>query len=453
MKPIDGRGITNPENAHSFSHAEIRQAADRMKPDALTEVVASWNAIAEAVQAAGARFESAIRGAVGQQWEGAAADAALRSILEFTTRVGELGGALASQSEPVAAAGQSAAQFQAAVPAVPDASTSSSAPEARNAAEEQARDDMITYYIRPFGATAGQIPALPDPVAPGVSGGDPDRQTIVGAMLGALGGGTIGAGGSDSPATGGDGTDGPSGSGAHHGQDAGAGAHTPGAEQPSESKENPAIAETPTGEENPASAGTPAGKSDGESPSPGEPGDSVPPTSTDTQRAQTAAQGTTPSPPLAPTNTAPAGFGNGYSGTGGGAVNPYAPQYTSAQAPGVPGGVAPAAAAAQPASAPIRTDTPAGTAAGASGPAPRPGSSVPAQPAAQTAPPPTSSGAPGRPGMPGASGYAGMMPPGARGRGEDDGEHRAARYLRSEEHAADLLGEPEKTVPPAIGAE
>ncbi|MGN2636017.1 hypothetical protein ACTD5D_07455 [Nocardia takedensis] len=451
MKPIDGRGITNPENAHSFSHAEIRQAADRMKPDALTEVVVSWNAIADAVQTAGARFESAIRGVVGQQWEGAAADAALRSILEFTTRVGELGGALASQSEPVAAAGQSAAQFQAAVPAVPDASTSSSAPEARNAAEEQARDDMITYYIRPFGATAGQIPALPDPVRPA---GSPDRPTIVGALLGALGGdgGTAGAGGSDSPATGGDGAAVVNGVGAHPGQDAGAGANTPGAEQPSMPNDNPPTAETPVGEENPASAGASEGKSDGESPSPGEPGDSVPPTSTDTQGAQTAAQSTTPSPPLAPTNTAPAGFGNGYSGTGGGAVNPYAPQYTNTQAPGVPGGVAPAAAA-QPASAPIRTDTPAGTAAGASGPAPRPGSSVPAQPAAQTAPPPTSSGAPGRPGMPGSSGYAGMMPPGARGRGEDDGEHRAARYLRSEEHAADLLGEPEKTVPPAIGAE
>ncbi|MEV0709201.1 hypothetical protein [Nocardia aurea] len=44
-----------------------------------------------------------------------------------------------------------------------------------------------------------------------------------------------------------------------------------------------------------------------------------------------------------------------------------------------------------------------------------------------------------------------MMTP--RVRPEEDGEHRSPRYLRSEEHATELLGEVERTVPPAIGAQ
>ncbi|WP_185757001.1 hypothetical protein [Nocardia bhagyanarayanae] len=45
------------------------------------------------------------------------------------------------------------------------------------------------------------------------------------------------------------------------------------------------------------------------------------------------------------------------------------------------------------------------------------------------------------------------MPSAPRTRAEEDGEHRSAKYLRSEEHGQELIGETPKTVPPALGAD
>ncbi|MET8777616.1 hypothetical protein AB0H49_12355 [Nocardia sp. NPDC050713] len=45
------------------------------------------------------------------------------------------------------------------------------------------------------------------------------------------------------------------------------------------------------------------------------------------------------------------------------------------------------------------------------------------------------------------------MPSAPRTRAEEDGEHRSAKYLRSEEHGRELIGETPKTVPPALGAD
>ncbi|MFI6367015.1 hypothetical protein ACIBG0_30175 [Nocardia sp. NPDC050630] len=53
----------------------------------------------------------------------------------------------------------------------------------------------------------------------------------------------------------------------------------------------------------------------------------------------------------------------------------------------------------------------------------------------------------------GTDGYSGMFPPGARPRRGEDGEHKSARYLRTEEHGEELIGEVEKTVPPVLGAQ
>ncbi|MGV9725204.1 WXG100 family type VII secretion target, partial [Nocardia beijingensis] len=73
------------------------------------------------------------------------------------------------------------------------------------------------------------------------------------------------------------------------------------------------------------------------------------------------------------------------------------------------------------------------------------------------APPPAPPGppahpvAPGRPGATGAAGYPGMVPPRLRGRRTDDDEHNSPKYLRTEEHAKELLGEVKPTVPPVLG--
>ncbi|MGV9546373.1 hypothetical protein ACWDSF_34090 [Nocardia beijingensis] len=44
-----------------------------------------------------------------------------------------------------------------------------------------------------------------------------------------------------------------------------------------------------------------------------------------------------------------------------------------------------------------------------------------------------------------------MVPPRLRGRRTDDDEHNSPKYLRTEEHAKELLGEVKPTVPPVLG--
>ncbi|MEV0709200.1 PPE domain-containing protein, partial [Nocardia aurea] len=214
MRPIDGRAITNPENAQSFSHAEIKQAADRMDPDGLVGAVDAWTTIAATVTRAAQQFESAAGKAVDQRWEGAAATAAVGGLRRYVARLGEFGEALRQQTIPLEAAGNAAARFKAAIPAVGESSGGSTAPEARNAGEEQARDDMVAYYIQPYGAAAQEIPSLPSVVDP-IGGG-------IGTANGAFGSGSgpndsSGGAPGDATGTGGTGSPGHSGTSANSG--------------------------------------------------------------------------------------------------------------------------------------------------------------------------------------------------------------------------------------------
>ncbi|MET7773491.1 hypothetical protein [Nocardia sp. NPDC005366] len=480
MRPTDGRAITNPENAQSFSHAEIKQASEHMNPEELAGAFDTWTTIAAAVTTAGQQFESALRKAVDQRWEGAAAEAAVSGILQYATRVGELGDSLDRQSAPLEAAGNAAARFKAAIPDVPDGSNGSTAPEVRNAQEEQARDDMVTYYIQPYVATAPVIPTLPAPTSP-ITAGSGTTGTVPGGAVPpggnsshAIPGGTVTPENSGDTATPkdsgesatpgnseGTGTPGNPGSAATPGNSGGtatpADSGTPGGSSgggtPSDAEGTP----TPGGTAGPATpgdsgAGTPAGQTTGSAQAGGASGDAG--TSSATAEAGTSAA-QQPLPPQAvlpqavsPPSVSPIPLSGTASGPGSVAgvptytpFNPGTPQFTTT----APSDVAPA---------PSRSDTPASHGPNATpNPAaqPRPGVSVPAQPAAQTATPATPATAPGRQGMPGTQGYSGLMA--ARGRGEEDGEHRSPRYLRTEEHATELLGEVEPTVPPAIGAQ
>ncbi|MEV0298721.1 hypothetical protein [Nocardia sp. NPDC050710] len=406
MRPTDGRVITNPENAQNFSHAEIRQAADRMNPDGLAGAFAAWAAIAAAVTKAGQQFESAIHKAVDQRWEGAAAEAAVLGIREYATRVGELGDSLNQQSGPLSAAGSAAARFKAAIPEVPDGSQGST-PEQRNSQEEQARDDMVTYYIQPYGSTAPEIPTLPAPINPTATS---PVDNVVGTGPGIRPGVT-------EPAPTSDGTD-PNTGGPSKPTDAG----EPGKGIPSE-EAAPSDAGSGDATENPDAP-------DGQD----EPGVQDKPE------------------PVTPQSVSPTS-GNGATTTPSTVTHTpgtYSPS-TIATPQTTPTAVTPSSVN----GIPSRPDTPASINPGATpnqSSQPRPGASVPAQPAAQSAPA-APAATPGRPGIPGAPGYAGMMPPGARARDEEDGEHKSPRYLRTEEHATELIGEVKPTVPPVIGAE
>ncbi|MFR9771648.1 hypothetical protein [Nocardia sp. SC052] len=397
MRQTDGRAITDPENAQSFSHAEIKQAAEAMNPAALDGAFAAWSAIAAAVTNAGQRFEDAIKNAVEQHWEGAAADSAVRGVRDYAARVGELGDALGAQSLPLSAAADAAAKFKLSVPDVLDTSNGTADPAQRNSREEQARDEMNTQYIQPYGATAPAIPTLPPPVAPAAA-----------APIGA----ETGTGVETS---------------ADVGSQAVAGARST---DNSPSGSSPSAADT----------ASPAGSADD-----GEQADQAQPEAentpqTVTSQAVSQSQDATPTTPASTAARTP-------TSTSATSVAPFSsppPQTT-------PTTVVPTSLNGRPNGTPSKPATPGTTGTpNASDNQARPGTSRPAQPTVPAA----ANGqpaAPGRPGATGASGYPGMMPPGMRGRRTDDDEHKSPKYLRTEEHAKELLGEVKPTVPPVLG--
>lgn len=186
----DGRVISDTENPHNFSHARIEQAASRMAPGDITAAVDAWTEIAAVVSAAADRFEAAVTRAVELGWEGAAADAAQPRVRELLIGLGALAAALAAQTGPLQAAADAAARFRAAIPPAVEAATGSDAARARNAAEEQARDDMANLYLRPYTAIAPTLPSFPPPVAgalagpgPGASEGTGDPRQLLGAAV------------------------------------------------------------------------------------------------------------------------------------------------------------------------------------------------------------------------------------------------------------------------------
>ncbi|MFG3617400.1 hypothetical protein [Nocardia sp. NPDC047654] len=396
MRQTDGRAITNPENAHSFSHAEIKQAADAMNPAGLEGAFAAWSAIAAAVTNAGQRFENAIKNAVEQNWEGAAADSAVRGVRDYAARVGELGEALGAQSLPLSAAADAAAKFKASVPELVDASAGAANAEQRNSREEQARDEMNTQYIQPYGATAPAIPTLPPPVGPAAT-------TPTGIETG-----TGTAVNSD------------------------VGAQPVDADRPTD---------TSSSSEEPSSEGTASADAVEEEGTSDEPAPPAAEDTSETTTPQAVAQGQDTA------TTAPVSATSAQTTTTSG--TPFVS--TTTPPTSAPAAVVPTAFDGRPNGTPARPGTPgaAGTPGVADNEA-RSGTSRPAQPTGPGAANPQTTTA-GRPAAPGGAGYSGMVPPGLRGRRTDDDEHKSPKYLRTEEHAKELLGEVQPTVPPALG--
>ncbi|WP_405160987.1 hypothetical protein OG203_32085 [Nocardia sp. NBC_01499] len=412
MKQTDGRAITNPENAQSFTHAEIKQAADQMNPGGLDSVFDAWSKISTAVKDAGHQFETAIKQAVEQHWEGAAADNAVRGIRDYATQVGDFGDTLNAQTTPLSQAASAAAKFKISVPDVVETSTNPRGPELRNAAEEQARDDMTTQYIQPYGTTAPAIPTLPPPINPVSAlppGGDSsiDTGTIPGPVQSPDNNNGSGTGDSSKQA-------------------------------PSDKTD-----QSTNKADEPTNTGTPESDKTPEKDAP----QSVSPDQTNGTSTTPAATTTAATTPASPATTPAI------------SANPITTALPTTTLPSTPTTVTPASFNATPSTSATpnrsgapsvgdRPSTPASPVREAGGP----GTSRPPLPATQ----PVAAGAqptvtPGRPGAPGTSGYPGMFPHGGRTRGEDDGEHKTAGYLRTEEHAKELLGEVEKTVPPVIG--
>ncbi|PXX68733.1 hypothetical protein DFR70_102418 [Nocardia tenerifensis] len=407
MKQTDGRAITNPENAQSFTHAEIKQAADEMNPDGLAGAFDAWSKIATAVTDAGHQFETAIKQAIEQHWEGAAADSAVRGIREYATQVGEFGETLHAQSTPLSQAASAASKFKLSVPDVVDTSTNPRGAELRNSSEEQARDEMTRQYIQPYGTTAPAIPTLPPPINP-----------ISVPPVGDLGTGT---GTNPSPGKTTDQT--------------GSGTEDSSKQAPTEKTDKAGQADKGSDASTPEAAET-----------------------TEQTAPQSVSQDQNTNPSTTPAATTPAATSKTPT-TSPLSASPITTTIPTTALPSTPATVTSASFNGTPSNshAPISTgDHPTNSTAPHTSSAPnseaRQGTSRPPLPTTTPgAAGPQPAVAPARTGAPGTAGYPGMFPHGVRGRGEDDGEHKSPGFLRTEEHAKELLGEVEKTVPPVLG--
>lgn len=446
---MDRRAITNPENAQNFSHAEIKQAADRMNPDGLDGALDAWAAIAAAVTTAGQQFETAIRQAVDQHWEGVAADRAVRGIREYAARVGALGESLAQQSMPLSAAASAAGRFKVAVPPVVDRSDNPQGPELRNSQEEQARDDMSTFYIQPYGSTAPSIPTLPLPVDPisGVSG-VPESQG---------GAGNSGKAGDTRPAE-----------YTSKARDIGKAGDTATAEYTGEGGDTDRAADSNGAGNSGKAAETSGARDSGKAADTSEAGD--PNNSGDTRKANASGRAEAVAPQSisstknygsstrpdsstltsttstilsAGTQIAPTTVTSGGIGPGTSTLTDTSPSRGRAARPGgAPG----------PGGAPSPGSTPGPSGAPTTGRTPSPGKSVPGTTPGATATQPATT-TPNRVSTSGTAGCSGMFPLGTPGRRGEDGAHESATYLRTEEHGEELIGEVDKTVPPVLGAQ
>ncbi|MFE9578375.1 hypothetical protein ACFYO1_18440 [Nocardia sp. NPDC006044] len=403
MKQTDGRAITNPENAQSFTHAEIKQAADEMNPDEVGSASDAWSKIATAVTDAGHQFETAIKQAIEQHWEGAAADSAVRGIRDYATQVGEFGDTLNAQTTPLSQAASAAAKFKLSVPDVVDTSTNPRGPELRNSSEEQARDDMTTQYIQPYGTTAPAIPTLPPPISPiAVTPPGGDSSIDPGTSPGS----TKTPDNSSSSA-----------------EDSSKQAPADKADKSSEA--GPAETEAKSEDTAPQSVSKEQTNDPSTTPASTTTAATTPksPTTTTSPFSASPIATAIPTPTTLPSATVTPASVNGTPSRSG---SPYTNGHPN-------------------------TSTAPNTSASPNSEA-RQGTSRPPVPAtAPVATGPQSAAAPGRTGAPGVSGYPGMFPHGARSRGDDDGEHKSPGFLRTEEHAKELLGEVEKTVPPVLG--
>ncbi|MGQ4598175.1 PPE domain-containing protein [Nocardia sp. R6R-6] len=434
MRQTDGRAITNPENAQSFSLAEIEQAADAMNPAELGDALDAWAGIAATVTSAGQEFETAIKKAVRQHWEGAAAESAVRAVQDYVARLGDFSEALAAQSGPLSTAANAAAKFKLSVSDVPDTSGNPADPWQRNSREEQARDEMHTQYVQPYGTTASAIPTLPGPLAPAaapsafIAGNGTEAATNVRPQAISNGAGRSDAAvsGNTSPA---------------EVSDLSGGADT---------KANPAEQAGPMFEIDPEVVPAQAvpHNQDIETSTTAASTVRLAPSGSATPIAPTMPLPTTPATPAVPTMpqpTAPVAVTPSSANTPPNPLNtppnplnvppnplnvPPNSLNTPPSGPGIPGPLGRTS---------ITADHDNQS---------RPGTSRAAPPNVAATPTPPS--VPGRPAAPGVSTYSGMIPPGIHSRGTDD-EHKSPKYLRTEEHAKELLGEVKPTVPSALG--
>ncbi|MGW0177335.1 hypothetical protein ACWDUM_26235 [Rhodococcus sp. NPDC003322] len=420
------------ESFDSMSHEQIMASVDRMDPAAVSASAQGWTAIGSALAEGLAGFKSAILGEIGAGWEGVAAASAAKATDAYVKASDQLAAAGSLVGSKVAEAATGITQVKATVPPPEHTSLAEKvfnfvSPEAamikgllheRNEAREQAVQIMKTVYSPVMRQADTQVPTLPSPTsvtdgaATGNSGGDV-TDTKGSAGYGDTGYGTPGAADAGETFAPAGGTTPGTGTGTGTGTGAGTGAETADAaasDPYDESSSNPGNADS-------FAAGQGA----------------------DSAFAQT-------DPSSVWTRPAGAGVDGAVPGSGGYGAGTGTPGAAGVGSGGAHGGVGSGGVGGGGVgSGGVGSGTGGGSFGGGTGTV-----GVPGGPAAagSAAAPAAAAGAAGRPGMPG----AGMMPAGARGRGDDDTEHATPGYLVNVDNGNDLVGNLPLVAPPVLGA-
>ncbi|AFT99872.1 WXG100 family type VII secretion target [Nocardia brasiliensis] len=382
------------EHTDSWDHPEIKDAFDPLDTtEAINQAERYWQ-MHQLWEQGVDTFARSIQNSIAQAWSGPAAEASKKSIQDYTTDALTLTSSLAELHTRVRDAATAIVNTKKAIPD-PVIITWTSwlwPPNRKDLQSDQseetqkARVAMNEHYVKPFSQIDGKIPVLPTPTSPTKAVDIP------------------------APPPGG-----------YNAENTSSGqpsqSITPGTDPGST---NSAVPGDTNGDGKPDEPGTTEPQTD-----PSKTGEQTNPASTtspsSTQTPSSTAPSTQSPSTTDPAKTVPAGTGT-----------PYTPG-----TPGTPG-------------SPRTSGTPGSP--GSPSTTPQPGRSIPGTgipTTSGTSPTPAAAAATAARGAAGASGM-GVPGAGARGKSEDDEEHKIPDYLITQENTDELLGEFPKTVPGGV---
>ncbi|MFE3289432.1 hypothetical protein [Rhodococcus sp. NPDC059234] len=431
----DPPAITAPESFDSMSHAEIKAAVDEMAVGPIRASALGWTRIGDSLEQALTGFRRDISTLIGAGWEGIGADKANEATAKYSEASKNLAVAGKLIGSKVAEAATGIAQVKATVPPVEQGSVLGAALEValppaglikallhgRDEAHQQAIQVMKTVYTPVMRQADTNVPVLPTPLNV-VNGIDPSPVPQPGA------GGGAGAGPVSGP---------PGSSGGAWPQIANQGDHRLGATT------------TPGAPDDATTAGT------GNNPLGGGDATTVQSASSpNSSLAQSDPSSGSTRPASAPASDG-AGSGAGLAGGHGPGAGPTAGTHSGSHG-GAGAGAGTRAGTRAGAGSGRGARSVAGLGGGGAGSAGLGGrvpgglvGGIAGSPASAGSGASTGTAAAGKAGAPG----AGMMPgAGARGRGDEDTEHKTPGYLINVDNGNEIVGTLPKVAPPVLGA-
>ncbi|MFI6170255.1 WXG100 family type VII secretion target [Nocardia sp. NPDC051052] len=375
------------ENPKGFRHTEIRDAFEPVETttanDAATKYLQAQQKWTQGLDT----FRQRMMSSIAESWEGQAAEASKKAIVNYTTKADQLTSTFGSISKIITDTAQAAVDVKTGIPEHQGDPSwynpkgwppfRSSFENKRNDAEEQARTIMRTYYVDGLAQADKSLPVLPRPV-------DLVQQSDVPPVV-------------------------------HKNQPSGTSDNTT---DPNNNTGQPNQPSQTSDDQKKVESGSPtAEKSTSDQSNQNQ-------SQTDPTKQQTTAASTTAADTTAPKSPS--------------STTPTTPTTTHPTTPGVPTGLTPRSPG-SPGSPGSPTKQPASPGRSIPGTAGSPGTTGrPTVPAGATA----ARGAAGSPGM--------MSPGGGRGKGEDDSEHQSPDYLKTDENTIELLGETPPTIPGGV---